>query len=199
MMNKRRGRPRSGSEGGRERILSAAGALFVAHGYERTTLRAVAHQAGCDVALIGYHFGSKKGLFAQAMALEIAPTAVLERALPGDPGTLGPRLLAHVTAAWEQPAFAASLSHLVQLAMSDEEVRRPFVEYLDREVMERLVEYFGGVDARARATAVLTLVIGAIFGRYVLRVPGLAEQEVEAYRAALAPGARTAAAPRRHL
>lgn len=192
MMNKRRGRPKAGTEHGRERILAAAGDLFLSGGYQATTLRAIAEQAECDVALISYHFGSKKGLFAQAMALEVAPTEVLERALPGDPETLGVRLLTLVTAAWEQPTISRSLSHLVEMAITDEEVRRPFLEYLDREVMSRLVEYFGGKDARARSTAVLTLVIGVIFGRYVLQVPALANQDAEAYLRALTPSARMA-------
>lgn len=200
-MNKRRGRPRAGTEHGRERILAAAGELFISGGYQDTTLRAIAEKAECDVALISYHFGSKKGLFAQSMALEVAPTEVLERALPGDPNTLGVRLLTLVTAAWEQPAVSGSLTHLVGMAITDEEVRRPFLEYLDREIMSRLVEYFGGQDARARATAVLTMVIGVIFGRYVLQVPALANQEIELYLGALAPSARTATAqpPRQNI
>lgn len=196
-MNKQRGRPRSGAADARDRLLTAARRRFLADGYDRTTLRGVAADAGCDAALISYHFGSKKGLFAEAMALELAPSAVLAKALPGAPEDLGPRLLAHVVAAWERPEVAGSLSRLVQLALTDEEVRRPFVEYLDREIGEHLVEYFGGVDARARGTAILALVIGTIFGRYVLQVPGLSGQDPADYLSAIAPAARVSGAPRR--
>ncbi|MBN8206758.1 TetR/AcrR family transcriptional regulator [Microbacterium esteraromaticum] len=197
-MNKQRGRPKKGADDGRARILAAAGELFVGGGYQRTTLRSIAEKAGCDVALISYHFGSKKGLFAQAMALELAPAEVLERAFPGDPDTLGIRLLVLVTTAWERPEVSGSLTHLVQMAMTDEEVRQPFLEYLDREVMTRIVEYFGGRDARARATAALTLVIGVIFGRYVLRVPSLAGQDAQQFLDSLAPSARVATTRRVH-
>ncbi|MFV0430334.1 MAG: TetR family transcriptional regulator [Arachnia sp.] len=195
-MNKTRGRPRAGNDDGRDRLLTAAGELFIGGGYQATTLRAIAAHAGCDVALISYHFGSKKGLFTQAMALEMAPAEVLERAFPGDPDTLGVRLLSLVTAAWEQPAVADSLTHLVRMAITDDEVRRPFLEYLDREIMSRLVEYFGGRDARAKSTAVLTLVIGVIFGRYVLQVPALATQEAGSFLEAVAPSARASATRR---
>lgn len=190
LMNKRPGRPKTGTGDGRERILSAAGGLFIGGGYHGTTLRAIAERAGCDAALISYHFGSKKGLFAQAMALEMAPAEELERAFPGDPDTLGVRLLILVTAAWEHREVSDSLTHLVRMAISDDEVRRPLLEYLDREIMSRLVEYFGGRDARTRATAVLTLVIGVIFGRYVLQVPALATQGAERFLDALTPSAR---------
>ncbi len=196
-MNKRRGRPPRGSADGRERILAAAGPLLLANGYQRTTLRAVADRAECDVALISYHFGSKKGLFARAMALEVAPSAVLEAALPGDPATLGERLMPRVVAVWERPEFTHALADLVRLALADEDVRNTFIEYIDKELRERLVEYFGGVEGPARATALLTLVIGSIFGRYVLQIPGLASQDARTFVQALSPVARAASALRR--
>ncbi|MDV3222987.1 TetR/AcrR family transcriptional regulator, partial [Intrasporangium sp.] len=192
MVNKRRGRPRAGEADGRERILIAAQELFAARGYDRTTLRAVAARAGCDPALIAYHFGSKKGLFGQVMTLALSPTAVLERSLSGDPDTLVTRLLTLVTQAWEHPDAAIPLGRLVEAAMSDEEVLRSFREYIDREIMARLVEFFGGPHATERATAVLTLVIGTIFARYVVRVPAIAQQPADQYLAALAPVSRAA-------
>jgi AcrR family transcriptional regulator len=192
MVNNRRGRPPRGTSDARKRILTAAHELFSEHGYDRTTVRSVAARAECDPALIAYHFGSKKGLFAQVMALALSPSAVLEAAFDGDPETVGTRLLAQVMRAWEHPDAAVPLSRLVEAALSDEEVLRTFREYLDREVMARLVEYFGGPRATERATALLTLVIGTIFGRYVVRVPSIAEQPANEYLTALAPATLTA-------
>src|ERR1700761_6276465 len=45
------------------RILAAATELFVATGYERTTIRAVAQAAGVDAGLVMHYFGSKQELF----------------------------------------------------------------------------------------------------------------------------------------
>lgn len=47
-------------------ILKAAQELFAESGFERTTIRGVAAQAGIDPALVMQHFGSKEGLFAAA-------------------------------------------------------------------------------------------------------------------------------------
>src|ERR1700760_3267388 len=47
------------------RILAAAAGLFVASGYERTTIRAVAQAAGVDAGLVMHYFGSKQELFDQ--------------------------------------------------------------------------------------------------------------------------------------
>ncbi|HMG62097.1 MAG TPA: helix-turn-helix domain-containing protein, partial [Streptosporangiaceae bacterium] len=41
------------------RILAAAAAVFVADGYERATIRAVASAAGVDAGLVMHYFGSK--------------------------------------------------------------------------------------------------------------------------------------------
>jgi AcrR family transcriptional regulator len=44
-------------------ILDAAEELFALHGFDGVTLRQVATRAGVDVALIGYYFETKRGLF----------------------------------------------------------------------------------------------------------------------------------------
>lgn len=46
----------------RERILDAAEALFVEHGFEATTMRMITGRAGVNLAAINYHFGSKEAL-----------------------------------------------------------------------------------------------------------------------------------------
>jgi AcrR family transcriptional regulator len=196
MVNRRPGRPRRGTDDGRQRILAAAQELFATHGYDHTTVRAVASHAGCDPALIAYHFGSKKGLFAQVMMLALSPSTVLELALPGDPDTLGPRLLAQVVEVWDRPEAGVPLTRLVEAFMTDRDVLRTFREYVDRELTARLVEYFGGLHATERATAVLTLVIGTVFARYVVRIPSIADQPADAFLTALAPSAAAATARR---
>jgi AcrR family transcriptional regulator len=46
----------------RERILDAAEALFVEHGFEATSMRMITGRAGVNLASINYHFGSKDAL-----------------------------------------------------------------------------------------------------------------------------------------
>src|SRR5271154_1610898 len=45
------------------RILDAAARLFIADGYDRTTIRAVASAAGVDAGLVMHYFGSKQDLY----------------------------------------------------------------------------------------------------------------------------------------
>ncbi len=47
----------------RSRILDAAEALFMEHGFDGTSMRLITAQAGVNLAAINYHFGSKELLF----------------------------------------------------------------------------------------------------------------------------------------
>ena len=71
----KRGR-RPGPSTTRDAILAAARERFSEHGYDRVRMRDVAADAGVDVALVTYHFGSKDGLFAAALEMP-APMAAL--------------------------------------------------------------------------------------------------------------------------
>ena len=46
----------------RERILDAAERLFMAHGYEGTSMRQITSEASVNLAAVNYHFGSKESL-----------------------------------------------------------------------------------------------------------------------------------------
>ena len=58
---------RRNAEATRKHLLKAARARFLAHGYDRTTLRDVAADAGVNMALIKRYFDSKEGLFKAAL------------------------------------------------------------------------------------------------------------------------------------
>lgn len=57
----------------RDKILDAAESLFVERGFSATSLRAIADRAGVNLAATNYHFGSKKGLLAEAFHRHLGP------------------------------------------------------------------------------------------------------------------------------
>ncbi len=64
MTNRRgRGRPSESDTDTTAAIAGAALHRFAARGFEATSLREIAHDAGVDVALISYRFGGKLGLW----------------------------------------------------------------------------------------------------------------------------------------
>ena len=79
MASKRRpGRPAGGTQT-REQIAAAARGQFAGLGYERTTIRGVAKEAGVDPALVHHFFGSKQRLFLSVTELPLQPEEVLRR------------------------------------------------------------------------------------------------------------------------
>jgi len=55
------------------RILEAAEALFMEHGFEATSLRALTAHAGVNLAAVNYHFGSKEELFQAVLTRRLDP------------------------------------------------------------------------------------------------------------------------------
>ena len=51
----------------KEKLLDAAEKLFARQGFHGTSLRAITGEAGVDLALVNYHFGGKKPLFAAVL------------------------------------------------------------------------------------------------------------------------------------
>jgi AcrR family transcriptional regulator len=65
--------PAQPSSATKERILDAAESLFMTHGFEATSLRAITARAGVNLAAVHYHFGSKEELFQSVLARRLDP------------------------------------------------------------------------------------------------------------------------------
>jgi AcrR family transcriptional regulator len=57
----------------KERILDAAEALFMEHGFEATSLRSITTTAAVNLAAVNYHFGSKEELFQSVLTRRLDP------------------------------------------------------------------------------------------------------------------------------
>ena len=186
MLNKTRGRPR-GNPDTKARIAEAAHDLFLAHGYQGTTVRAIAAAAGVDSALISYHFGSKQGLFGQSLNLLCVESTALDQALRGDQAGLADRLLAAVTTLWDATAPAEN-----RIALQDDDTMRAFRGYLESELLHRIAEFLGGPDATDRATAAVGVIGGLIFTRYLNPIRPIAALSPAEVRRVFGPALRAA-------
>jgi AcrR family transcriptional regulator len=189
VLNKTRGRPR-GRPDTKARITQAARALFLEHGYQATTVRAIAAAAGVDSALISYHFGSKQGLFGQALNLSCVQPGALDHALRGDQAGLADRLLAAVTTLWDAAAPTEN-----RMAMQDGETMRALRGYLESELVVRIAEFLRGPDATRRATAAVGVLGGVIFTRYLNPVRPVAALPAAEVRRTFGPALRAALHP----
>src|SRR4029453_18114729 len=62
-----------GSAATKERILDTAESLFMEHGFEATSLRAITATAAVNLAAVNYHFGSKEELFQAVLTRRLDP------------------------------------------------------------------------------------------------------------------------------
>ena len=177
-MNNSRGR-RPGAPDTRREILEAARNRFVGEGYADASMRAIAADAGVDVALLSYHFASKQGLFAAAMQLPVRPGDLIEEALDAPVEQRPARILRTVLRAWDDPAIGPVLVQTVLATATDQDGTSGFVEFLDKELLGRVKNRLSGRDAEARATGVLMTIAGLLMTRYVLKVPTMADASPE--------------------
>ncbi|HEY0870287.1 MAG TPA: helix-turn-helix domain-containing protein, partial [Acidothermaceae bacterium] len=84
---------RPGKTDTRQVILDAATVCFAESGYDGTTIRAIATQAGVDPALVHHFCGAKGELFAAAVDFPFSPRAVLPALLEGAGDDAGERIV----------------------------------------------------------------------------------------------------------
>lgn len=186
-----------GDTGTRERILRAARRRLRDEGYHHTTLRTVAADAGVDVALVPYYFGSKRGLFAAALELPRIPSDALRVALAHDAAHLPEALLRTVVQTWDDPHAGTQLRLVVADVVAGGSGGHAFQEYIEREVHAHLVAALGGRRATERAASAVAVIIGLVFGRYVLVLGPFAQMSADDVVRTLGPVMRAALSPRR--
>ena len=177
---------RPGKSGAREAILAAARAGFAAHGYDATTIRGVAAEAGVDPALVAHYFGPKDGLFAAAMDVPGRPSEALAAALEGDEDGLGERVVTAFLSVWDG-AHGSPLTALLRSASGNDRTASFLREFAEREIVARLAERIGGADARMRASLVASHMLGVGVARYVIGVEPVASAPPQALAAAIGP------------
>ena len=160
----------------RDAVLAAAKQHFAASGYEKTTLRAIARDAGVDPSMVLYLFGSKEGLFRAAMQLIVDPQRLVDAISGGDDADLGTRLVRASLDIWDDPDTGASMAAMVASATSNAHAKAAFREFMREYVLTAVSGALGGgPDTRLRAVLAASNLIGTVFLRYIMRVGPIAE------------------------
>ncbi|MDO0973220.1 TetR family transcriptional regulator [Mycolicibacterium frederiksbergense] len=182
----KRGR-RQGEPVSRDAVLASAKQHFAAHGYEKTTLRAIARDAHVDPSMVLYLFGSKADLFRESLRLLIDPTQLVE-AMTAAEGDLGTRLVRRYLKIWEGPDTAESMIAMLQSATSNSDANEALRSFLQTYVLTAVSGVIGGDEqARLRAMLAATNLLGTALLRYVMKVSPLADLAAEDVVALIAP------------
>jgi AcrR family transcriptional regulator len=181
-----RGR-RPGAGDTRDDVLRAARELFAEVGFERATIRAIAARAEVDPALVLHWFGTKDDLLAAALELPV-DVEQLTADLDPDSDLLGVeiarRMLSTIDA---NPELRARMAAMLRTGLGHEHAAAALRDLISRSVLPTLGRFARPEDRALRVTLVGTHVSGLMLGRYVLRVPGLADAPIDQVVAAVGP------------
>lgn len=184
---RRRGRPRGGASGARERIVAAAVDEFGERGYDAATMRGIAARAGVDSALVHHYFGTKADLFTETVGVPMRPDVDIPALLDAPVDALGERIVRYVLEAWERPEVRRPGVVLVRTTIGNRLTTPLLAGFLARELLERIASRLDAPDAALRASLVASQVAGLIVTRYVLKLPAMAEASVDDLVAWVAP------------
>ena len=163
---------RPGNADTRGEIVDAAKRVFAAKGYDGTSLRGVAREAGVDPALVHHYFDGKASLFVAAMALPFDPRQVEEHAAATE--FSGSRTIEGFLSMWDRAEGTGSsfVSCMAAMAASTN-VADAMREFISERVWSVLPHNEGESEAlkRRRTSMASSQLMGLAFARYLLRVP----------------------------
>ncbi|CAM4266958.1 transcriptional regulator BetI [Mycobacterium basiliense] len=174
-----RGRPRGTNSTTREQILASARELFARNGIDRTSVRAVAANAGVDAALVYHYFGTKQQLFTAAIRVPIDPMQVLGPMRDTPVEELGFKLPSVLLPLWDSEAGTALMASLRSLiAGGDVSLARSFLqEVVTAEVGARVDNPPG--TGMIRAQFVASQLLGVVMARYMVQIEPFASMPAE--------------------
>jgi AcrR family transcriptional regulator len=176
---RRAGRWRTGQQS-RQRIVDAARERFMRDGYDKATVRAIAADAGVDVAMVYYFFDSKEGLFtASALTGPEHPLHQLAALLDEGTEQIGPRLVRRFLEHWEEGAVFEPFMTLWRSAAIHPQARKVLHDSLAGPIAKRVAREFGVADAELRVELVASHLAGLAFARYQLEIEPLASTTVD--------------------
>ncbi|MFJ3962667.1 TetR family transcriptional regulator [Streptomyces sp. NPDC090036] len=164
-------------------ILRAARERFAAQGYERTTIRAVAADAGIDPSMVMRYFGSKEQLFDAALTVDLRLPDL--GAVPAE--ELPAALMRHFVERWEGDPADDALLVLLRSAVTNERAAARMREVFAAQVAPALAAAVGSERAGAVAGLVAAQLLGLALSRYLLKLPGVVALTPAEVVAGLAP------------
>ncbi len=178
---------RPGKPDTREAILAAARDAFADRGFDKTSIRAVAADAGVDPALVHHYFGSKDQLFLAAMESPLDPKELVAQVLDGTTlDNLGEQLVRTFLKVWDSPAGKPAAA-MIRTMVSKEWSARLLREFLLSQILRRVAAAAIVSEPDRRFPLVASQMLGLVMMRYILKIEPLASASHEFVVAAVAP------------
>lgn len=168
----------------RAAILSAARKRFAAEGFERTTIRAVAADAGIDPSMVMRYYGSKDGLFSAATDLELRLPDL--ESVPAR--RLGEVLVRHWVEIWEGDGSDELLRVVLRSAITNEAAAQVLRATFGAQVVQAVAQVVKDpAEVATRAGLISSQMLGLSLSRYILKLPPVVALEADRLVATVGP------------
>jgi AcrR family transcriptional regulator len=164
---------RPGAADTRSDILAVARRHFTAQGYDGTTIRGIAGDAGVDPALVHHYFGAKDELFVAALNIPVNPAVLVSGVIAERTDGLGERLVLTMLQVWDAADVNPLLMMLRSVASGDHALVM-IREFITANVLRPLMTAVDSPDKELRATLAASQLVGLLMARYVIGVEPLA-------------------------
>jgi AcrR family transcriptional regulator len=149
-------------------ILAAARERFGKAGFQATTIRGIAADAGVDPAMVMRYYGNKDKLFAAAADFDLQFPDFAD----ADRGRLGSSLVRHFLERWEADD---GLVILLRSSATNAEAAQRMREIFGSQLKPLVASFAPASEASARAGLIATQILGLALCRFVLRLPPVAQ------------------------
>lgn len=167
-------------------LLEAARTVFGESGYDGATVRAIATRAGVDAAMVNHWFGSKEGLFAQAvLKLPFDPNDLFKDLRDGPDDEFGERIVRTFLTRWDGAGgdvFQALIRSVAGHEQATHVLRGFFQSFFTKIIGE-----MGSDQPELRTSLCATQLVGMGMIRYVAKFEPFASADIETLVTAVAP------------
>lgn len=167
-------------------ILSAARRHFAETGFERTTIRAVAADAGIDPALVMQLYRTKERLFSAAARSDVDVHNLVEATVEDLPKASAE----HLFSAFEDPTRREHSEALLRSCLTHPLAGEIVRDQVMAPTQAAVAETIGGNDAELRAAVLNACTLGVTIARYLIEDPVLANADRSDLERILVPALR---------
>jgi AcrR family transcriptional regulator len=178
---------RPGAPDTRDAILAVARRRFATHGYDATSLRAIAADAQVDPALLIHYFGTKEGLFTEATGFPVRLSELLSALDGATTREATAALVRGYLQVVDSDESRNAILALIRSAVSNEKAAAMLREFLTAELLSSLAAITDFPNAPLRASLVAAQLVGIAMLRHVVRVEPIAKASPDEIVALVAP------------
>src|SRR5215472_6535889 len=182
--------PRTGRRPGRPDTrgeVAAAARRFAKAGYDATSMRQIAADAGVDPALVRRFFGGKEELFTEVASAAIDPSSVVTAVTTGPLDQAGERLIRHYLALLGTVDQPGPLLGVIRSAVTSEHAAHVLRRLLAERILGRVAEALHTGQGELRAALAASQLVGVAVARYAVKLAPLTAADDDCIAGWIAP------------